>query len=358
MSIDVNRPIEGMRVWTGRALRWWVAELRAAWRDAAQHVRAARGNLVTIEAGERQWLIRRGKQPPVSIDAPSIAPEGLPGLFDPAGRITVLIPPERVLSKTVALPDGAEGQLDRIIGFEIARHFPFAAERVFFGHRVVGRQGSAITAAQAGLAVEIAAVPREVVFAISDELAGAGLRATSFALIPAPNATPLVLPHDPLIAVAKGRSIDRRWPMALAALAAVAAISWPVAQQVRLAALDREIAALKPAAEAALKVRGAEQHASDQQEAITRLRTERLPLVAVLDRLSRDIPDGAWLVSLSINGHELVLDGLAPSAASIATALQRNPVFSAISFRSPIARDAATGLEHFQLGATLTEARQ
>ena len=47
---------------------------------------------------------------------------------------------------------GAEGDLDRILSFEIARHFPFPVERVFYRYRIVslivGAAGNA-TAARA-----------------------------------------------------------------------------------------------------------------------------------------------------------------------------------------------------------------
>src|SRR5438552_2736460 len=84
--------------------------------------------------------------------------------------------------------------------------------------------------------------------------------------------------------------------------------------------------------------------------------SHRPPLVAVLDTLSRELPDGSWLTSLSIAGREMLIEGLSPSATAIALALGRNPNFANVLFRAPTARDVATGLEHFQLGATLAEA--
>jgi len=246
-------------------------------------------------------------------------------------------------------------QLDRILPFEMSRHFPFTAERVFYGYRIVARPVQGGAPGTAPLTVEIAAVGREIVFAIADELAAAGLRASAFALIPGPGAEPLFLAAHPMLPTAARLAPRRDLLIGTAALAALAVISWPVAQQVRLAGIERDIAALKPAAETALRARTERQREADQAGAVARLRGTRPALVAVLDRVSRDLPDGAWLLSLSIAGRDIVLDGLAPSAATIALALQRDPQFNGIVFRSPIARDAATGLEHFQLGATVGE---
>jgi general secretion pathway protein L len=140
-------------------------------------------------------------------------------------------------------------------------------------------------------------------------------------------------------------------------LAVAAAVSWPVAQRVRLLAIDRELAALKPQADAALKQREQLQRDGERAAAILRLRNGRPPLIGILDALSRSVPDGSWLLSLTISGRDIVLDGLSSSAATLALALERNPMLSGIVFRSPIDRDAASGLEHFQLGATLAETK-
>jgi Tfp pilus assembly protein PilN len=79
--------------------------------------------------------------------------------------------------------------------------------------------------------------------------------------------------------------------------------------------------------------------------------------VRVLDMLSRDLPDGAWLLSLSVSGRDMVMDGLSPSAAEIALALQKSGAFKDIVFRAPVTREAASGLERFQLGAAVVEAK-
>ncbi len=199
-------------------------------------------------------------------------------------------------------------------------------------------------------------MPRDVIFAITAELTAASLWVAAFALVPGPGAEPLLLAPHPLLPVAARAAPRRSLMVGAAALAVLAIISWPVAQQVRLAGIERDIAASKPAAETALRARTERQREADHAGAITRLRAGRPALVAVLDRVSRDLPDGAWLLSLSVAGRDLVLDGLAPSAATIALALQHDPQLTGIVFRSPIARDTATGLEHFQFGATVGEA--
>lgn len=355
MTIAANRPLKGARsrAWGSRALAWWLGELRGC-RDDLRRALATRGKRsITIEAGERYWLLRQGRRPIGQVDAQSDEAAQLRHLAPPGSprAVIVEIPPERALAKTIALPSEASNQLDRVLGFEITRHFPFPAERVYFRHRVVGRNDTG-----GPLSVEIVAVPREIVDGVCAALGEAGLRPAAVAVHGA-GGQPLFLPADALGAARREpMPATRMLGFAAAAALTAALASWPLAQRAELGAMDREIAALKPHAEAALTAGEAERSARERSAAILALRASRPPLVATLDALSRDLPDGAWLLSLSISGRDVVLDGLAPSAAAIALALEKSHDVTGIVFRSPITREAS-GLEHFQLGATLPEAK-
>jgi len=355
MTIAANRPLRSARprAWGWRALGWWLSELRDC-RDELRRALALRGRRnIIVEAGERYWLLRQGDKPIGQVDAQSDETGRLLRLVPPAARshtVLVEIPPERALAKTIALPAGASGQLDRVLDFEIARHFPFPAERVYFRHRVAGKDE-----VSGAMRVELVAVPREIVDGVCAALGGAGLRPVAVA-VPGGDGRPLFLPRDALGGARHEPASAIRmlaFAVVLAGLAALA--SWPLAQHAELGAMDREIAALKPRAEAALKAGNAARSADERSASILALRAGRPPLVAAIDALSRDLPDGAWLLSLSINGRDVVLDGLAPSAAAIALTLEKSGGVSGIVFRSPITREAS-GLEHFQLGATLAVA--
>jgi general secretion pathway protein L len=355
MTIAANRPIKGAhpRARGGRALAWWLGELRAC-RDDLRRVLATRGTRgITVEVGERYWLLRQGQRPIGQVDAQSDETAQLRRLMPSDSRrpIIVEIPPERALAKTIALPAEAAGQLNRVLDFEITRHFPFPAERVYFRHRIVERGETA-----SPLSVEIVAVPREIVDGVCATLAEAGLRPVAVAIHGA-DGEPLFLPAEVLALSRREAAPTTRMLGVAAGLALLTAlVSWPLAQRAELRAMDGEIATLKPRAEATLAAGEAERGARERSAAIFALRASRPPLVSALDALSRDLPDGAWLMSLSISGRDVVLDGLAPSAAGIALTLDKSRDLTGIVFRSPITRESS-GLEHFQLGATLPEAK-
>ncbi|HEX3535530.1 MAG TPA: PilN domain-containing protein [Stellaceae bacterium] len=365
MSIASDRPLKTPRAsaWPSRALRWWLGELRAAWDDAVRRLQAG-GAAITIEAGERYWVLRRKQRPIGHIDRHSYEHDECQQMLADAvaaagaGAVLIEIPPERVLSKLVTYPSSARGELDRIVEFDFSRHFPFPAERVLYRHRIVPRTGAGAVGETGTLAVEIVAVPREVVAEICGELAAAGLSPAGIGLVGATSAEPLFLPGSAIPQRRRAASrLNRSLVYAVPAMAVAALVSWPAAQQARLAALERDIAELKPRAEVALKQRERQQQETERLRAILALQGARPPLVRVLDMLSRDLPDGAWLLSLSVSGRDMVMDGLSPSAAEIALALQKSGAFKDIVFRAPVTREAASGLERFQLGAAVVEAK-
>lgn len=349
----------GIRTLAERALLWWWSELRGLFDDVTRRLDPASRNAVVIEAGERYWTLRRRQRVLGQIDRTTsdeaearLALRHLVLAARRGGVVMVEIPPERVLAKRILLPAVARGEIDRVLQFEIARHFPFPAERVHFRHLIVGRHGDG--SGKSAIEVEIVAVPRDIVTAILAELAGAGLRPKSIAV--AAGETKLALP---VAALGRGPALGRGERALLVTLAclAVAALAAPVLHdRMRLGAVEREIAALQPRAQAIRTARDRSSRAAERTAAPLRLAASRPALVAVLAALSKAVPDGSWLMSLGISGHELTLDGLSPSAATLALALDASSAFEKVTFRATILRDPATGLEHFQLSAAIPEA--
>jgi general secretion pathway protein L len=344
--------------WAGRALQWWLGELAGLSDDAARRLRIGSRNAITLEAGERYWLLRRGQRPLGQIDRAAPEPETSAALarLVAAGHgrapLTVEIPHERILTKRITLPAMAQRELGRILHFEIARHFPFPAERVHFRHRVIGSGG----ADRGTIEVEIAAVARAAVDEICQALAEAGLRPSRVCLAGGRGAPPLFLALAGLRrSTAMLTRLERALVLSLAALAILAAASPVVSDRVHIAAAERQLAALRPQAQAMLDQRERQRRAAAALAGPLRLAAARPPLVAVLDALTKAVPDGAWLQSLSLTGREIVVDGLSPSAAAVALALENGHAFANLVFRAPITRDPQTGLEHFQLGAAIAE---
>lgn len=336
--------------WARQALGWWLGELAGLWRDVARLVPLWRGSDTTIEAGERYWIVRgcAGVVGQIDCEDGEDPARALKRAVAPGRRgrsVIVELPPERVLARRVDLPAISRGDLKRLLRFEIARHFPFPAERAFFAHRILPQRDPAAQRIE----IEIVAVARETVAEIRAGLAAAGI-AVARIVVPGSEGVPLALDDE---IAAPGGSVHRALVAALAALTVSAIASPLVHDRVILSSLEREIAVIAPAAEAAHAARDARARAEAQLAGPLRLAASRPPLVAVLDKLTQAVPDGAWLQSLAISGDEVTIDGLSPSAAAVALQLEKSGAFANVTFRAPIARDPASGLEHFTIGAMI-----
>jgi general secretion pathway protein L len=349
MTAAADHAPKRLLAWARIALSWWLGELLGLGRDVARLVPIGREGTATVEAGERYWIVRgRGAVlGQIDCDEGPDALRVLKRLVKPGrqGRsVIVELPPERVLARRVDFPAVSRTDLKRLLRFEIARHFPFPAERAQFAYRLLPRRDPASDRIE----IEIVAVPRETVAEIRAALASAGIAAARIIVpggaggmtLDAEDAPPRGAAYHALVA-------------ALVALTIAALASPIVRDRMELAALNGEIAAIAPAAQSAMAAREQRRSAEAQLAAPLRLAAGRPPLVAVLDNLTKGVPDGAWLQSLAISGDQVTLDGLAPSAASIALALEKSGAVGNVAFRSAIARDPASGLEHFTLAATI-----
>jgi general secretion pathway protein L len=302
MTVAADNRSRRARALAERVLHWWLSELGATWHELAQSTAIGTRNDAVLEAGERYWILRQRQRPLGQIDrALSDADETqreLRRIF--AARrhrgIVVEIPPERALTKRIVFPAVAHAEIDRILRFEIARHFPFPADRVYYRHRVV----SDAPAARGTVEVELVAVPREIVAEVLDALRRAELRPKGVAIAGAGKAAPMSLPvaslRRPL-----GRG-ERGMIVTLALLTATALASPVLHDRLRLAAIEAESGALEPRAKAILDARDRAHAAAERMAGPLRLKTTRPPLVAVLDELTKAVPDGSWLQTLTLSG--------------------------------------------------------
>ena len=86
---------------------------------------------------------------------------------------------------------------------------------------------------------------------------------------------------------------------------------------------------------------------------ITAIRNEKrgaVPLVSVLEELSRVVPDTTWLTDIEISGDEVTFSGFSASAAALIPLLEESKMFRTPTFRSPVVRVANQIGERFTIG--------
>ncbi len=272
--------------------------------------------------------------------------DGLRALAGASRAPVVLVLPVPPLIRSVELPLAAEASLDRVIRYEMDRLTPFAAEDVFFAHRVTGRDR-----ARAILGCELIVVPKAAVQALLDRLSPAGV--TPSALEAAgPGGT---VCRIPMVHAEPGRLARERlaWRLAVAGCAAMAAatIAVPVLRQsLALAAVEDRIAELRPAVEQAELLRQRIAAGSAGSGRIAAARRQAAEPLMILAALTDTLPDDTWLAGLSLRERHLVLEGHSAAATRLIAALAGEPLLHNPAFAAPVMR-AETGGELFTIQA-------
>jgi general secretion pathway protein L len=345
------------------ALRWWLDELTALRADAREAWRAVATRALALEVDQQGgWTVvresARGRTVLGTIAADRLDEEALRRtvrrLVGQAKGYTVAVqlPTATVLTRTIRLPAAALKDLGPILEFELARHTPFTAARAYWRHRVIGRATAAGT-----IEVELRVVPRELVDGLLRQLDTAGLAVETITEIGMPARLRARTSLMPATARAVARWSRPTFVLAGAVAAALgAAIASPiVAAQVRLAGVEREIAALRPTADKQLAARERDARTTASYDSVVGAKRAATPSVEILAALTRALPDGSWLTGVQLTGRELIVEGYSPAAAGLARPLESAGPFGRVTYRAPIARDPQTGLEQFQFAITLAE---
>jgi general secretion pathway protein L len=85
---------------------------------------------------------------------------------------------------------------------------------------------------------------------------------------------------------------------------------------------------------------------------IAAIRSEKqaaVPLVSILEEMSRVIPDSTWLTDIEINGNEVVFSGYSESAAALIPLLEESKLFQSPTFRTPVVRVANQSGDRFTI---------
>jgi len=337
----------------GGFLSWWLEQLAGllprpggALRPAADAVvispvEPLAGGVRSVAVGVR----RRGRESPLGRFP--LAGE-LPGLPDLAGQPAVLrLAASDVLEKTLALPLAAERELDQALAFEMDRETPFTAEELYWNHVV-----AAVDRQNRRLSVRLSLLPKASLEPLLAALARRGITPTRVE-IGETGVGDAFLPLDGNRGRGS-RAAARSFRVAAACFAALAlaAVAAPfVRQETVLAALDREIAAGKPAAGEAEALRREIDRLAGGAGLIARERGKLGRPLAALAAATRVLPDDTYLTDLELHRNKLTISGRSAVAARLIAALAADRRFRNPAFAAPVTRLGAVRAEVFTITA-------
>lgn len=343
-----------------RLFDWWIGELAALvparLRRAVAGVERAvifdiDGGDVTIRETVDDKVREVGRVALANIDPATerAAIADCLGRLNPKGRLCGLrLHDDRILRDTIEMPTAVEGNLRRIIGFQLDRHTPFKPEEVFYDCRVAWRNPALDI-----IGVELIVAPRKP---ISDAIE----RARGWGVEPA---MVTFAGDDPVPA----RSLNLLWPTETSAdrrgirvlnttLAGVVALLVAVAaylpvERARLNAEDLRVRVdrMRTEAHLAARLRMEFEAAVKQHDFIIDKKRNTVPATRILQELTRIMPDDTWVSKFRLKGTEVQVGGFAPSASSLIATIEKSPYFNAVQPISSVTRDRRSGQERFNL---------
>jgi general secretion pathway protein L len=350
----------------GGFLAWWGRSL-AAW--LPPHVRQLLGMdrgrlLIQVEGDALLMRLQRGDQ---IIDLGSlptltdlVATDAAPGrdLLAPVlgPRLAdlprwLVLPAASSLRRRLPLPAAAADRLRDVVGFEIERQTPFAADAVAFDARVVGRREG-----DGPIDAELIAVPRA---ALAPQLAALGPLAPQLAGIDvaATDGTPLQVN---LLDPAQRRHARDPWTWwnLLLAVATVVALSLALYQLLLNRRYAVEVVEAKVAEKSAPAKAAAAQYQEltaliEGQKFLQRKRSQTPTAVEIMDELSRRMPDGTYLEKLAIEENRLTLIGLSNEAPALIGRLQDSPLWRNPALAGALQTDPSQHKDRFTLTAEI-----
>jgi general secretion pathway protein L len=268
-----------------------------------------------------------------------------------AGPVGICLASSQVLRKEVVLPLATAESLNQVLGFELGRQTPYTVDQAYYDQRVLRED-----LGENRLHVLLGVTPRTVVDEILSHFSNWGV--TPHAVVACDE---LESAGDCLNLLPPGLrpKPSRAGYWIYAAMAGVTLLLFAVLLAIPIWK-KREVAiALQPKLAQAQEQADAVDALKREQERL--LADYTFPIehklatparVALLDEVTRILPDNTWLQQLEIHDMEISMQGTTSSSAKLIGLFEQSALLENASFKSPLVK-GPNNEERFQLAAEL-----
>ena len=322
-------------------LCWWRAELVGMW--PARLRRKAATPVAAVLTIRRDGILVAPPDGASQVE-PSLALDGESAIAQLRRRfsrtriarrgVTVAVDSDRYLMRRLSPLRMPRSRLQAMARLDMQAATPFTLQDAY----LVCGQGSAENAVTA-----YAVVKKSILKPLLDELAHAGIavRELSFAE-PGGGFAPDRLSFRTIVPQSRWRVFAGRLQaagIAICLIGVAVTIAHAHWRYYRASAdLDATIASAEGEAAMVRRLIAARNLKLSQIAAIRSEKQAAVPLVSILEEMSRVIPDSTWLTDIEINGNEVVFSGYSESAAALIPLLEESKLFQAPTFRTPVVR--------------------
>lgn len=330
-----------------------LAEEMALRRASGEHpptellIRAGGIQVARVGGGSRDVILDVPGRPQAALrEVVQRMPGGL------GSEVALSFAEDQSVSQQVTLPQQPEDVLRAIVRNKVESLAPWPLAQCLWGMRA-----RAIPGDPQHVSVEVAVLSRSQLDELTNVLrqAGTDVKALSVVL-PAGNLIEIELGSGDVRREARLRA-GRLAKMAAAVLLMLTGLGafWVYRTSAEAARLEGDTSALM----ASLKPGGAPPGETPLVSAANRLyqaRRERLSAVAVLEEVSKLLPDTVHLTNLTLDGDQLTIKGQGSGVPGLIQILEASPAFQSANFAAATELDQDSNADAFSLIATLEKA--
>lgn len=325
----------------GAFFRWWSGELaaliprplRRLFRQGSERL------LLEIDDGiTKLYRLRGNRAELLDLSAKIQKPAG----------VTLVLPSNQLVTRETELPLAAEENLREVLGFEMDRLTPFSQAEVYYDFRIQERDSK-----RERIRLSVLLSPRRMIDALIAEAERRGFTVKAVDVSAGETGKTLgvnLLPAPPVVRSSRlGQAVAAALTVT-AALLLFLAIEIPLERKAEYSqALSQRVAEERGRVAALRKLEQEIAGLQNQGAALGDLKRGDNLTLALVDQVTRLLPDDAWLTQLSLAGDRLQLSGFSPASSKLLTTFEESPLFTETVFRAPVTQDPRLGLERFSL---------
>ncbi|SFV36982.1 PilN domain-containing protein [Hyphomicrobium facile] len=342
-----------------RFFTWWGAEL-AGIVSASPAAASDNPNIYTVvvlqPAGYR--LIEPRRHRTTSTNSSDEAPLALPELLsllagivraNPSATVGIRLPHRACFVRNVTLPGAAARDFATLLSLDLERSTPFKQNDVYTAYTVDQSQSGGWKQS-----VRQYIIKKTLVDALRSDIEALGLKVTAVACS---NEAGSIVPINFLEEPSRSAGARIKLLIGLAGLALLLAAAGAyidiARHQAALAELQSETASLKVEAKSVRDMTTKYRSTASAIASFNQLRRESVSRVAILEELTRLLPDSAWVTDIKISGVTVDISGLAASASALVPILEKSPLFVDATSTSALTFDPLQDKERFGIRVRL-----
>jgi len=329
---------------------WWLGALQSA--IGLHPGRQGKGATKVSLSG--QWInVRQNGVTRKFSRKPKPDSKALAAGFRRAGRITGILQNDQLLIVDCTLPEAAEAEISEAIALQLDSLTPFTEDEAYFDCAITGRNP-----AQRLVNVKLAVAPRPLIDEISAVLASVGKRLDRVVAAHIPEG--FTRPPQFSLAARPERNL---WIKIGGGMLSVAMIGLVVL--ITAMGLDRRQQEARMLEERlvselalVLQAKQLEKEISELQRAFTAPAMRRLnavPVVGVLEEVTRILPDDSWITDIKISPEKINFTGLSGNASGLLKLFEKSAMFRDAAFSAPLTRDQQFKLERFAISLRIVK---